>query len=107
MGEGLTKSGQLYPQNQALRLGKADTAVGHLGGGSQLPGVWRKATVSPAKDPAQPGPANSCHRPRGQLSSSGSVWREPPLRPVWELASHGLHTQAFHPAGVPWLSLPA
>lgn len=30
MGEGLTKSGQLYPQNQALRLGKADTAVGHL-----------------------------------------------------------------------------
>ena len=34
MGEGLTqphtKSGQLYPQNQAQRLGKADTAVGHL-----------------------------------------------------------------------------
>lgn len=34
MGEALaqphTKSGQLYPQNQALRLGKADTAVGHL-----------------------------------------------------------------------------
>ena len=34
MGEGLTqphtKSGQLYPQNQALRLDKADTAVGHL-----------------------------------------------------------------------------
>lgn len=94
MGEGLTqphtKSGQLYPQNQAQRLGKRTQLLGISEVGLSCQGCGEGAIVSPA----QLGPANSATAPGRGGEPIFFQWVSVEGLP---LTIRGLPTQTFHP----------